>query len=159
LFFGQTYINRGYAIFIVCFYRSLSTSPSVSDLERSIDFYCKNLNLKVVRILEPSEGLPMDELTGLRGCQVRIAHLSSDVAMLELFEYVEPKGVPIRPDAKQADNGFIHIGFKTNDLLSEYTRLVEEGVRFMSEPVEIRSGVWVVYFYGPDGEVCELRQS
>jgi catechol 2,3-dioxygenase-like lactoylglutathione lyase family enzyme len=80
---------------------------SVSDLERSIDFYCKNLNLKVVRILEPSEGLPMDELTGLRGCQVRIAHLSSDVAMLELFEYVEPKGVPIRPDAKQADIGRI----------------------------------------------------
>jgi len=24
--------------------------------------------------------------------------------------------------------------------------------------VEFRPGVWIVYFHGPDGEVCELRQ-
>jgi len=24
--------------------------------------------------------------------------------------------------------------------------------------VEFRPDVWVAYFYGPDGEVCEIRQ-
>ena len=51
------------------------------------------------------------------------------------------------------------MGFKTTDLPEEYARLSAKGIRFLGEPVEIRPDVWVVYFYGPDGEVCELRQS
>ena len=31
-------------------------------------------------------------------------------------------------------------------------------LRFLSDPVEFRPGVWVVYFLGPDGEVVELRR-
>ena len=33
------------------------------------------------------------------------------------------------------------------------------GVEFLSRPVEFRPEVWIVYFYGPDGEVGELRQA
>ena len=33
------------------------------------------------------------------------------------------------------------------------------GVRTFGDPVEFRPGVGLFYFYGPDGEVCELRQS
>ena len=132
---------------------------SVSNLERSIDFYCRNFNLKVELILEPSKDLPLDKIVGLPGCKVRIAHLSSGGAILELFEYIKPKGEPVSPQATQADKGFIHMGFKTTDLQKEYAYLSAQGVRFFSEPVEIRPSVWVVYFYGPDGEVCELRQS
>jgi catechol 2,3-dioxygenase-like lactoylglutathione lyase family enzyme len=78
--------------------------------------------------------------------------------MLELFEYTSPRGVSISPDRKQADQGFIHVGFTTDRLHDDYNRLLEQGVRFFGEPVEFRPNVWVVYFYGPDGEVCELRQ-
>jgi catechol 2,3-dioxygenase-like lactoylglutathione lyase family enzyme len=132
---------------------------SVSDLERSIDFYTKNFNFKLERILEPSPDLPVGKIVGLPGCKVRIAHLSSPGAMLELFQYVEPEGKPIPSDATQADKGYIHMGFKTSELHDEYKKLSEMGVEFISEPVEIRPDVWVVYFYGPDGEVCELRQT
>ena len=131
----------------------------VANLERSIDFYCSNFNLELVRILEPSSDLPMEKIAGLPGCKVRIAHLTSACAMLELFEYVEPQGKPVSAEATQADKGYIHVGFKTTELLEEYERLSAKGVRFFGEPVEIRPDVWVVYFYGPDGEVCELRQS
>ena len=132
---------------------------SVSSLERSIEFYTENFNLKVERILEPSKDLPVDKIVGIPGCTVRIAHLSSGCAMLELFEYTDPKGKPVSTDATQADMGFIHMGFKTTDLPEEYARLSAKGIRFFSEPIEIRPDVWVVYFYGPDGEVCELRQT
>ena len=30
--------------------------------------------------------------------------------------------------------------------------------RNRSVPIEYRPGVWNAYFYGPDGETCELRQ-
>jgi hypothetical protein len=32
-------------------------------------------------------------------------------------------------------------------------------VRFLGKPVEFRPGVWIFYFFGPDGEVCEMRQT
>lgn len=132
---------------------------SVSDLERSIAFYRDIMGLEVIRVLEPSDGLPLDKVVGLPGCKARIAHLQSENAMLELFEYQEPKGRPIPQDHTQADNGFIHIGFTSTDARADYKVMQEKGVQFVGEPVEIRPGVWIFYFYGPDGEVCEMRQT
>ena len=56
-------------------------------------------------------------------------------------------------------DGLIHIGFSSNDVRGDYERLKKEGVTFFGDPVEFRPQVWVVYFYGPDGEVCELRET
>jgi hypothetical protein len=36
--------------------------------------------------------------------------------------------------------------------------LVERGVSFLGEPVEIRPGVFVAYFHGAEYEVCEMRE-
>ena len=79
--------------------------------------------------------------------------------MLELFEYRDPSGRALAPDATQADHGWIHMGLTSTDMCADYTRLRAEGVEFLSEPVEFRPGVWIVYFKGPDGEVLELRQT
>ena len=42
---------------------------------------------------------------------------------------------------------------------TDYERMTRLGVKCLSEPVEFRTGVWIFYFYGPDGEVCEVRQA
>jgi len=135
------------------------TGLSVSNLERSIAFYCEILGFRVDRILEPAPELPLDRVVNLPGCRARIAHLRSDKGMLELFEYVAPRGRSIPKDRRQADLGLIHIGFSSDDARAEYRYLRERNVRFLSEPVEFRPGVWIFYFYGPDGEVCEMRQT
>lgn len=132
---------------------------SVSNLERSVDFYCDVLGFKVERILESSPELPLGDVVGMPGCRARIAHLRSAKGMLELFEYQQPSGKKIPEDHKQADNGFIHIGFTSSDARGEYQRLKEKGVCFLSKPVEFRPGVWIFYFFGPDSEVCEMRQT
>jgi len=132
---------------------------SVSDLERSVDFYCRNLGCKVVRILEGNTNPLLGRITGMPGCVARIAHLKSGSNMIELFEYHKPKGKKIPEDFRQADNGFVHAGFRSSDVRNDYLKLKVNGVQFVSEPVEFRSGVWVCYFYGPDHEVCELRES
>ncbi len=131
---------------------------SVADLDRSIDFYTKVLGCTVDRILDRGAESLLGKVVGMPGASARIAHLSLGDAMVELFEYRDPAGAPLPEDRKQADIGIIHFGLTSDDARSDYRRLAEYGVEFVSEPVEFRPGVWLFYFYGPDGEVCELRQ-
>jgi catechol 2,3-dioxygenase-like lactoylglutathione lyase family enzyme len=132
---------------------------SVSDLECSIDFYCKNLNCVVIRIIEANPMLKLGKVVGLKDCSARIAHLKAGENLLELFEYIVPKGKKIPDNHRQADLGFIHAGFTSSNVRDDYRRMKENGVQFVSEPVEFRPNVWVCYLYGPDGEVCEIRES
>lgn len=134
------------------------TALSVSNLERALTFYRDILGFKVERILEPAPERDLGRINGLPGCTARIAHLTLGPCMLELFEYLNPRGKPIPQDKTQADLGFIHIGLTSTDVKGDYEKLKALGVEFYGEPVEFRPGVWVVYFQGPDGETVELRQ-
>ncbi|MEW5815246.1 MAG: VOC family protein [Spirochaetota bacterium] len=131
---------------------------SVSDLDRSIAFYTDVIGFKLARLIECTPQMRLEDVAGLPGCKARIAHLESGKLMLELFEYQQPRGREIRENHTQADLGFSHIGFKSTDVRGEYQRLKKIGIRFFSAPVEFRPGIWLCYFYGPDGEVCELRE-
>ena len=79
-------------------------------------------------------------------------------SVVELFDYHYPKGRAPRPDAQQSDYGLIHIGFMVEDFQATYQHLLDKGVRFLGEPVEMRPGVWVAYFHGAEYEVCEMRE-
>jgi glyoxylase I family protein len=131
---------------------------SVRNLDRSLAFYRDLLGFAVRRIIEPREAPMLGEIVAMPGARARIAHLMMGDNMLELFEYVDPRGKPPVADPRQADIGLIHLGFRSLDARRDYERLAAQGVSFLSAPVEFRPGVWVVYFRGPDGEVCELRQ-
>ena len=136
------------------------TALSVRDLERSLAFYRDVLGMKVIRELEPGlGGEKLGILTAMPHCRAWIVHLDLGGSILELFQYFAPEGRPIPLDRQQADLGFIHIGLSSTDVYGDYRRLKAHRVEFLSEPVEFRPGVSMVYFRGPDGEVCELRQS
>ena len=132
---------------------------SVSDLDRSVAFYRDLLGLELVRILECPASTRLGEVVGMPGCAARIAHLKLGDAMLEIFQYTQPRGRPLPPDHRQADHGWVHLGFTSSDTRGDYERLKAQGVQFVREPLEFRPNVWICYFYGPDGEVCELRQT
>ena len=132
---------------------------SVADLERSITFYRDLLGFTVARVIECPPAMRLGDVVGLPGCSARIAHMTLGAAMLELFEYQDPRGAPIPAARTQADNGFIHVGLRSTDTRADAARLRRAGVRFIGDPMEFRPGVWIVYFRGPDGEVCELRES
>ena len=132
---------------------------SVSDMEGSLAFYRDLLGMRVIRDLEPGiGGKKLGAVVGMPSCRARIVHLDLGGTMLELFQYLDPIGKPLSLAHKQADIGFMHIGFSSDDIRADYRRLEAEGIEFISEPVEFRPGIWIVYFRGPDGEVCELRQ-
>ena len=131
---------------------------SVSNLEKSIAFYVDLLGFEKSEVIEcpPEHGL--GNVVGLPGCRARIATLKQGALTLELFEYLDPRGRPLTPDRTQADLGLTHLGFASADIHADCQRLRQKGVKFYSPPIEYRPHVWNAYFYGPDGETCELRQ-
>ena len=112
---------------------------SVSDLDRSIVFYRDIIGLKLDRVFEYGPDSKLGDIVGMPCCTARIAHLTSKGQMLELIEYKNPKGRPVPDDARQADNGFIHISFYSTYIHKDYTRLSEIEIRFFSEPVPFRT--------------------
>ena len=128
-------------------------------MERSIRFYTELFGFEVRRRLAASPELPLGEVIGVAGATADIAHLYLGEFMLELFQYHTPRGRPLAAEQSQADHGYIHFGLRVSDMEAECARLRAAGVRFLSDPVQFRPGVWVVYFTGADGEVVELRQA
>jgi len=132
---------------------------SVADMSRSLGFYRDVLGMELVRELDCDGSTSLGTVVGLPGCHAKIAHLMCGDTMLELFEYLDPRGEKIPSNDRQANHGFVHMGLQSSDVRADYAELQAKGIKFLSEPVEFRPDVWIVYFYGPDGEVCELRQT
>ena len=128
-------------------------------MDRSLAFYRDLFGMEILMDLDFRSESRLGEIVGMPNASARVVHLKLGDAVLELFEYREPRGHAIPADRKQADNGFVHIGFKVTDIQTVYADLTANRVSFFHAPIELRPGAWVAYLYGPDGEVCELRQT
>ena len=129
----------------------------VKDLERSLQFYRDMLGMKVLMELEIADDR-IGRVIGVPGAKCRIVHLRLGTGTLELFQYSQPVGTNVAFGMGQYDQGLIHLGFEINDFHRHFAELKQHGVTFLGEPIEFRPGVWVAYFRGPDGEVCEIRE-
>ena len=97
-------------------------------------------------------------MTGAKGRAAQsVKSLFLGDGVLELFEYYEPVGTNKARSMGQYDHGIVHIGFEVDDFHVRMEHLRKNNVKFLGEPVEFRPGVWVLYFFGPDGEACELH--
>lgn len=131
---------------------------SVADMDRSLAFYRDFLGLEVIMDIHAADEL-IGRIIGIPGAKCRIVHLKLGAAVLELFCYSNPPGKNAAGKMLQCDHGLTHIGFKVTDFHAELAKLMKSKIELLGAPVEFRPGVWVVYFRGPDGEVCEFRQA
>lgn len=139
------------------------TGYTVSDLDRSLDFYQGLLGLELVARQEKQGGY-LGEIVGYPEAHVKMAHLRVPGSghVVELFEYVAPAGAPT--GSFQPPNvGTSHLCLLTDDLPSLYEHLVAEGVAtFVSPPVLVDTGIntggYGVYLRDPDGIPVELFQ-
>ena len=100
---------------------------------------------------------------GYPGAQIKMAFLrpaGEAEPVLELLEFVKPRGAVLDPQTSSP--GAVHLTFTVTDLRALHTTLSARGVRFLSEPVHIESGVnrgaWSVYLLDPDGVRVALFQ-
>lgn len=129
----------------------------VADMQRSLEFYRDFLGMKVLMELDITDDR-ISRVIGVKDAKCKIAHLQLGDAILELFEYTNPKGSNKAKNINQYDQGLIHVGFEVDDFHTHIKQLEQRGIKLLGEPVEFRPDVLVAYFYGPDGEVIEFRQ-
>jgi len=138
------------------FVRMDHAAISVKDMEKAIAFYRDVIGME--KTFDREFDVAMGRLIGVEGTRVRIVHMRLKDSVVELFDYRYPVGREPRSDPLQSDYGLIHIGFLVDDFWGTYQRLLDHGVTFLGEAIEIRPGVFVAYFHGAEHEVCEMRE-
>jgi len=138
------------------------TGYTVSNLERSLEFYRDLLGCEVVA-RQDKQGGYLATIVGYPDAHVRMAQLRAPQTehVIELFEYVAP--TPTRSQLEPRKIGTSHVCFIVVDLDATYERLRAAGITsFISPPVEVDTGVnaggRALYLHDPDGIPMELFQ-
>jgi len=139
-----------------------SIGLTVSDLDRSVEFYSKVLTFKKVSEFE-AEGPEHEHLNGVFGLRVRTARMRLGDEFIELTEYLAPKGRPTPVDARSNDRWFQHIAIIVSDMDAAYQRLRQHRVQHASSgPQRLpdwnknAGGIKAFYFRDPDGHPLEI---
>lgn len=141
-----------------------SIGLTVSDLDRSVDFYTKVLTFEKVSESEV-DGPEYEHLEGVFGLRMRIARLKLGDEFIELTEFLAPRGRPAPTDARSNDRWFQHIAVIVSDMDAAYRRLREFKVQHASSgPQRLpdwnknAGGIKAFYFRDPDGHPVEILQ-
>ncbi len=135
---------------------------TVSDMDRSVQFYSEVLNFQKVSEREFHQE-QFDRLMGVFGARVRIVTMKLGDETVELTEYITPSGRPIPEDSHSNDRWFQHIAIVVRDMDAAYARVRQFKVKSIStEPQRIpdwnaaAAGIRAFYFRDPDNHPLEL---
>lgn len=130
------------------------TSFTVSDLERSVDFYTNILGLELGDRFE-SKGPGISRIVGFDNAHLLIAFVGKSDFSLELIQYVSPQGTKL--DTSTNNVGAAHVAFWVDDIDKSYEELKAKGVQFKGAPTSSRpERPRVAYFVDPDNITLEL---
>ena len=134
---------------------------TVSDLDRSIDFYSHVLSFEKQSESEQA-GAALERLEGVFGLRTRTARLRLGSECIELTEYLAPRGRPAPADARSDDRWFQHIAIVVSNMEEAYARLRTAKVEHASTgPQRLpdwnpnAGGIKAFYFKDPDRHVLE----
>ena len=137
---------------------------TVSDAERAIEFFSKVLSFEKVSEIEVA-GTEYEQLKGVFGLRMRVVRMKLGDELIELTEYLAPKGRPIPVDSRSNDRWFQHIAIITNDMDKAYAWLrknkvqhVSTGPQLLPETIKPAAGIRAFYFKDPDGHALEVLQ-
>ena len=135
---------------------------TISNLERSVEFYHKLLGLEIVRISERSNLPSYDHILGYDDVRLQVAllRLPGTDFLLELFQYQNPPSTP-----RELSNKFVgssHVAFEVENVDAIYESLRDAGYGAINPPIDIeRDGKKVaraIYALDPDGISIEMFQ-
>ena len=139
-----------------------SIGLTVSDLDRSVEFYSKVLSFEKVSDTEV-DGSDYEHLEGVFGLRMRTARMRLGDEFNELTEFLAPRGRPAPQDTRANDRWFQHIAIITSDMERAYKRLRENKVEHASSgPQRLpewnrnAGGIQAFYFRDPDGHFLEV---
>jgi catechol 2,3-dioxygenase-like lactoylglutathione lyase family enzyme len=135
---------------------------TVSDLDRSIEFYTKVLSFE--KEGERRARLDsFDHLTGVFGTNTRVATLRLGSERLQLIQWITPEGRPMPTTSRSEDGWFQHIAVVVSNMEKAYDILRQNKIHQIStEPQTLpmsnpaAGGVKAFYFRDPDNHSLEL---
>ncbi|MEZ4932767.1 MAG: VOC family protein [Saprospiraceae bacterium] len=140
-------------------------SITVSNLDKSIDFYTQVLNFKKESV-EKISGKKAQKLFGLsaENPTVQIATLKIGDEIIELMEFSNtPPNRPIPLDSKSNDLWFQHIAIVVDNMEVAYEKVkkakvvhVSTSPQILPEYISAAAGIKAFYFQDPDGHNLEL---
>ena len=144
----------------------LPTALAVSDLARSLDFYCGLLGFRVAAELPPAAERERwdryhEQVCRIAGAQIAVVYLEAPdgATHLELIEYVRPKA-PVPPRRGLHEPGTAIVAFGVSGAREAVARLRAAGVDVLSDPVPYTTDDGVTttttYLYDPDGNALCL---
>jgi len=131
----------------------------VSDMERSLRFYCEVLGFTVSATMPEVrvEGEPSDTLLRLRDVKLHAVYLERDGFRLELLHYASPRSPGRPPERAMNDLGFTHLSVQVPDVAAALKALEGAGVAVDRDTVVEVGGLTVAAFVrDPDGLPIEL---
>lgn len=148
---------------------------SVSDIERSTDFYVKALGF--VQGSTRGGGPEYSDLTGLPGSEFKNRFLVKDGVTIELVQFIKPEPSPDVIPKPFNKFGLTHFSFRVSDIDEAASRIVNHGGSILKgaayegnleAPTEVGKGgeenVWreersrIIFCLDPDGVRIELMQ-
>jgi catechol 2,3-dioxygenase-like lactoylglutathione lyase family enzyme len=135
---------------------------TVSDIDRSVEFFSKVLSFEKVTDVEVY-GDEYEKLQGVFGARMRVVRMKLGAEMIELTQYLAPEGRPIPADWRSNDHSFQHIAIVVSDMDKAYQQLRAHKVRHASSgPQTIpasnkaAAGIRAFYFKDADGHNFEI---
>src|SRR6185503_14029243 len=137
---------------------------TVSDMDRSVDFFARVLSFEKVSDVEVA-GEDYEHLQGLFGIRMRVVRLKLGEEFITLTEYLAPRGRPIPIDSRSNDRWFQHFAIITSNMERAYDWLRRNKVEHASSgPQRLpdwnknAGGIKAFYFRDPDGHNLEILQ-
>ena len=131
----------------------------VSDLARSLCFYCEGLGFAFEHELHVS-GEPTDTLLRLRGTDLHAVYLTRDGVRIELLAFAGP-AAPARRERVMNEPGLTHLSLRVADMDAALAAVRVAGGRVLDDTVvrfpEFHAAAGMVV--DPDGQLIELVQS
>lgn len=141
-----------------------SVGTVVSDIDRSVAFYSHVFGFQQISDAEVS-GENYEHLEGLFGVRMRVVRMQLGDEILELTEFLTPKGRLVPQDSRSNDLWFQHIAIITSDMDRAYQLLRQNHVRYASTgPQTLPSyisgaaGIRAFYLRDPDDQFLEVLQ-
>jgi catechol 2,3-dioxygenase-like lactoylglutathione lyase family enzyme len=139
-----------------------SVGMTVDNMDKAIAFYLEVLSFQKISDTEVW-GNEYEHLQGLFGIRMRVVRMQLGEEILELTEYLTPKGKPIPADSRSNDRAFQHIAIVVSNMDKAYQHLRKHKVQHVStapqrlpEYLTAAAGIEAFYFRDPDGHNLEI---
>ncbi len=137
---------------------------TVSDMDRSIDFYAHVLTFEKVSDTE-IYGNDVEQLFGVFGARVRLVRMRLGDESIELEQFLAPRGRSIPTDSHSNDLWFQHVAIVVSDMDRAYSMLWQYKVEHASSgPQRLpdwnknAAGIRAFYFKDPDDHPLEVLE-